>query len=57
MLAADGTLIGFATLQYFLHSRIVEMNSTEKSIEFSTWIEGKSVKTNSRAHSIVTLLL
>ena len=36
---------------------VVTMNSTEKSMEFSTWIEGRSVKTKSPAHSIITLLL
>jgi hypothetical protein len=33
------------------------MNQSEKEIEFHTWIESRAVKTNSPAHSIVTLVL
>ncbi|MCG3156650.1 MAG: hypothetical protein DKINENOH_03274 [bacterium] len=36
---------------------VVVMNQTEKEIEFHTWIENQAVKTNSPAHSIVTLVL
>lgn len=36
---------------------VVVMNQTEKDIEFHTWIENQAVKTNSPAHSIVTLVL
>ncbi len=36
---------------------VVVMNQTEKDIEFHTWIENHAVKTNSPAHSIVTLVL
>ncbi|MDZ7309722.1 MAG: glycosyl hydrolase [candidate division KSB1 bacterium] len=35
---------------------VVVMNQTEKDIEFHTWIENRAVKTNSPAHSIVTLV-
>lgn len=35
---------------------VVVMNQTEKDIEFHTWIENQAVKTNSPAHSIVTLV-
>lgn len=35
---------------------VVVMNQTEKEIEFHTWIENQAVKTNSPAHSIVTLV-
>jgi len=34
----------------------VVMNQTDKASEFYTWIDGKAVKTNSPAHSIVTLV-
>jgi glucosylceramidase len=36
---------------------VVVMNQSEKEIEFHTWIESRAVKTNSPAHSIVTLVL
>lgn len=36
---------------------VVVMNQTEKDIEFHTWLENRAVKTNSLAHSIITLVL
>ena len=36
---------------------VVVMNQTENEITFHTWIENRAVKTNSPAHSIITLLL
>ncbi|MCK6561831.1 glycoside hydrolase family 30 protein [candidate division KSB1 bacterium] len=36
---------------------VVVMNQTEKDIAFHAWIENQAVKTNSPAHSIVTLVL
>jgi glucosylceramidase len=36
---------------------VVVMNQSEKDIEFHTWIDNQAVKTNSPAHSIVTLVL
>lgn len=36
---------------------VVVMNQTDKDIEFYTWIENRAAKTNSPAHSIITLVL
>jgi glucosylceramidase len=36
---------------------VVVMNSSEKDIEFNTWIENQTFKTTSPAHSIVTIVL
>jgi glucosylceramidase len=36
---------------------VVVMNASDREVEFSTWIEGRIVKTASPAHSIVTLIL
>lgn len=36
---------------------VVVLNQSEKDIAFQTWIEGSAVKTNSPAHSIITLVL
>lgn len=36
---------------------VVVLNQTEKDIEFKTWIMGKSAKTTSLAHSILTLVI
>lgn len=36
---------------------VVVMNQTDKGLDFHTWIDGEIVKTNSPAHSIITLVL
>jgi glucosylceramidase len=36
---------------------VVVMNQTEKEINFKTWLDNKAVKTNSPAHSIISLVL
>jgi glucosylceramidase len=36
---------------------VVVMNQTERNIDFSTWIDNSIVKTQSPAHSIITLVL
>ena len=36
---------------------VVVVNLTEKSMEFQTWIDNKTAKANSPAHSIITLVL
>jgi glucosylceramidase len=36
---------------------VIVLNQTEKEVAFQTWIEGTAVKTNSPAHSIITLVL
>jgi glucosylceramidase len=36
---------------------VVVMNQSDRDIPFNTWIENRTVKTTSPAHSIVTLIL
>jgi glucosylceramidase len=36
---------------------VVVLNQTDKDIEFKTWMNGQIVKTNSPAHSIITLVI
>lgn len=36
---------------------VVVLNQTEKDLEFNTWLEGKSIKAISPAHSILSLVL
>lgn len=36
---------------------VVVLNQSDKDLDFNTWIESRAVKTNSPAHSIITLVM